>query len=702
MLIFKNKTFLNFFPKNKTSLYYFFIIILPIIFFYKLFLYQEVFLGQDVNFQNLPAREYVAFELKKGNFPLWAPEMLSGYPIFAEGQAGVLYPLNIIFLFLPPAYAYNLSFIFHLSLAGLFTFLFVNLLLKNKFCGLISAMSFMFCGFILINVAHINMINTLIWLPLIFYLTELYFQKQKTIFILPLVLSLTISFLAGHFPTLLKIILLFSFYFIFKLSFFLKKSKKFILLTLVYLIVVFFLFFLLSAVQFLPSYELTKLSVRAKGLNYEEASTFSLPINQLITTLFRFSVSDDTIHLSFIKSPLYLGILPLLLSIFSLLRINKQKIFWLVVALVSVLLALGKNAPLWKTVQFLPVFKYLRTPNEFIIWYVFSLSVLAGFGYWLILKYTNNKNFNILILLILLIDIFPYNFHFNKKIIEDPFADKLSGYILTKKVNNVFDVYLKSPTVYNETPEFIKYLKKDKSLFRVFNVLGPLWLSGNLPYKISSIDGSTPLLLNNYEKLLKLATQSENINILLNVKYLIVQYAPLNKNLELAFKDKSVSIYKMKKYLPRVFIARNFKIINDEEELLYALSDKDTNLKEIVFLTESPYDENFSTKKYTNEELKILSYKPNKIKIQTTLKEKAILVLLDNYYPGWIAYVNGKEEKIYKANYSFRAVSLNAGENKIVFIYKPFSFYLGLIISCLTLFILSLILIMFNYKILIF
>lgn len=46
---------------------------------------------------------------------------------------------------------------------------------------------------------------------------------------------------------------------------------------------------------------------------------------------------------------------------------------------------------------------------------------------------------------------------------------------------------------------------------------------------------------------------------------------------------------------------------------------------------------------------------------------------------------NGREEKIYRANYNFRAIPLKAGEYEVKFIYDPISFKIGALVSLLTL-----------------
>jgi uncharacterized membrane protein YfhO len=60
------------------------------------------------------------------------------------------------------------------------------------------------------------------------------------------------------------------------------------------------------------------------------------------------------------------------------------------------------------------------------------------------------------------------------------------------------------------------------------------------------------------------------------------------------------------------------------------------------------------------------------------------LVVTDAYYPGWKALIDGKETKIYIANYLFRAVQVPEGKHTVTFIYRPESFFYGAAISFLS------------------
>ncbi len=63
-------------------------------------------------------RSQVADSIKAGHFPLWNPYIYSGEPLLGDFQSGELYPLNVIFLFMPLVRAINLSFLLHLLITG--------------------------------------------------------------------------------------------------------------------------------------------------------------------------------------------------------------------------------------------------------------------------------------------------------------------------------------------------------------------------------------------------------------------------------------------------------------------------------------------------------------------------------------------------------------------------------------------------------
>ena len=43
-----------------------------------------------------------------------------------------------------------------------------------------------------------------------------------------------------------------------------------------------------------------------------------------------------------------------------------------------------------------------------------------------------------------------------------------------------------------------------------------------------------------------------------------------------------------------------------------------------------------------------------------------LLVVSENYHPFWHAWVDGKEQPLYRANYAWKAVAVPAGEHRVV------------------------------------
>jgi hypothetical protein len=78
----------------------------------------------------------------------------------------------------------------------------------------------------------------------------------------------------------------------------------------------------------------------------------------------------------------------------------------------------------------------------------------------------------------------------------------------------------------------------------------------------------------------------------------------------------------------------------------------------------------------------ITSYHAHDITLEAFSDKPSLLVLSEIYYPpGWKAYVDGKETKIYKTNYVLRSVVVPAGKHAVEFKYYSATYALGLTVS---------------------
>src|SRR6266511_3742353 len=81
----------------------------------------------DNKYFYFPFLSRTAAALREGRLPLWEPGIFSGYPLFADGETGMLYPPNLIALrLLEPAAALAALRLLRFYLAGAFTYAYLR------------------------------------------------------------------------------------------------------------------------------------------------------------------------------------------------------------------------------------------------------------------------------------------------------------------------------------------------------------------------------------------------------------------------------------------------------------------------------------------------------------------------------------------------------------------------------------------------
>lgn len=80
----------------------------------------------------------------------------------------------------------------------------------------------------------------------------------------------------------------------------------------------------------------------------------------------------------------------------------------------------------------------------------------------------------------------------------------------------------------------------------------------------------------------------------------------------------------------------------------------------------------------------ITRYEPNRIEVKTSSTSPSVLVLGENHYPGWRAYVDGEPTGVLRVDYDLRGVFLDSGSHDVSFVYRPKSVLAGLVVSLFT------------------
>lgn len=87
--------------------------------------------------------------------------------------------------------------------------------------------------------------------------------------------------------------------------------------------------------------------------------------------------------------------------------------------------------------------------------------------------------------------------------------------------------------------------------------------------------------------------------------------------------------------------------------------------------------------------IKILKHSPTTLNFIASTKKTTQVKIYKTFYPGWEAYINNKKARIGSLD-SFMSINVNKGENFVSISYRPKSFYLGMFVSFISLFLLTL------------
>jgi hypothetical protein len=178
---------------------------------------------------------------------------------------------------------------------------------------------------------------------------------------------------------------------------------------------------------------------------------------------------------------------------------------------------------------------------------------------------------------------------------------------------------------------------------------------------------------------------------LLNIRYFVFNTNQRELNSEeknVLWSDARRQLIQNPDALPRAFVVNEVVIEKNNNKILQTLFNKQFHPERQAIVEENL---SFTPEKMQLESSIVISnYEENKVELNTTTNTKSILILLDNYYPGWNAYIDGKPTKVFRADYTFRAIVLPEGKHVVQFIYEPLSAKIGSYISLAALFIILL------------
>lgn len=373
-------------------------------------LFHELFFGKiiatndvgtnDLLFYNFPNRALYAQALKNGEFLQWTPMIYGGFPIFAEGQCGFLYPVNLIFCYLlSPVGAMNVYIIFHALFIGFGTYLFISRITSNKILSIPSGVAASICGSIIAgHTRHLNSLSTISFLPWLLWSVELFLVTKKPSRGLILGMLLGFMFLSGHpqysFISGFYAIL----YLLLRLLFERSSRENFIQKLKSYKIAYFLLFAAVVSViiifpQIKSTLELIPFTERGQDLSSQFTGLGSLPLKGFLTFFYPYymgNAGDATFELNdiymFWEFFHYTGAIISLLAIFGAITMWKRTEYrsyiipLVIIAVLGYVLATGENLQVYKIFTLFPFTKSFRFPVRWLVGTEISILILSGFG----------------------------------------------------------------------------------------------------------------------------------------------------------------------------------------------------------------------------------------------------------------------------------------------------------------------------------
>lgn len=362
----------------------------PFVFFWPATLRQAVFFFGDIFRFFYPTHLVYANALREFRLPLWVPEMMAGFPIYAEGQIGALYPLHLfLYGLLPIDVATNYDILIHLAWVAVGMYLFARAIKLQPASAFLAAMSFGAGGFFYTRLQHMSVLAGASWLPWLMWAWEKHEQetdrrKRRRWFAL-LALFSGIQLLAGHPQFALLSALLLSMYAVVrwkrnensppKHNLFLEWMD---LPRLLPVILFFSIGAALAAVQLLPTFELASFSSRAAGLEPKFFNAYSLRAIHFLMLFDPFLLGNPYPLVS-VEVIGYIGFLPLMLALGApFVRRDRRVAFFFWVAFVALFLGLGDQNIFYRGLRYLPLFNFFRVPSRFFFWFAFAFALLAA------------------------------------------------------------------------------------------------------------------------------------------------------------------------------------------------------------------------------------------------------------------------------------------------------------------------------------
>ncbi len=342
---------------------------------------------EDAVFYIYPVKAWTAAQVRQGVLPLWSDELFGGYPAIYDTQAGLFYPLSLLYYLLDGATAVDLTIFLQLGLGATFMFLYLRKLRLRRLAAVLGTAVFLGNGLMVVWLEWQVVHAAIIWLPLALWAVEKLAAHHSAIrnpqsAIVFFALAFALPWLGGHWNWALYSSMTAVLYLLWRVGPLVGRSPRRAWAAWRLIGLPLALGVGLALVQVLPAFRFLLQSHR-QPLTWAESQQYGL-LNRLAVLVmpdfFGTPLQGNWWGFdNYNETALYVGILPLLLVGAAAWLARRQRVtqFWLVWGGLGLLWALGK--PAYGLLYVLPVFNGLL-PSRAAVLVVVAAAVLAAIG----------------------------------------------------------------------------------------------------------------------------------------------------------------------------------------------------------------------------------------------------------------------------------------------------------------------------------
>ncbi|OGV55706.1 MAG: hypothetical protein A2017_03230 [Lentisphaerae bacterium GWF2_44_16] len=254
---------------------------------------------------------------------------------------------------------------------------------------------------------------------------------------------------------------------------------------------------------------------------------------------------------------------------------------------------------------------------------------------------------------------------------------------------------------YPSTPA-IEFLKRDKALFRCMTFNGIVMDNALLPFNIEDIGGYSSVFSRRYADYIFISQMTPGTTLpgkynyyiifknwksplldIINMKYVLLpKAADIGDDKFKLVYDGEMRIFENKGAFDRIFFVPEYLFCASKNDTLKHLRNFSAeDFRRRVILEDMPLPPGKTSYPDLGCDIVVQSYMPGHIVFSANAGADGFLVISDGYDSAWKAEIDGKEEKILRANYIMKALRISPGAHRIELHYRPWPLIIGIYIS---------------------